>query len=83
VNHWLIGSMITTAVTVTNVALIRVIWLAGLKQTLRDALPHQRPAILRAYAACQPPPLRPPHRPGPRRSRRRWPRRTTNHRSTD
>lgn len=48
-SHW-----VTTAIVIGVVAaLVRLLaWLAGLWLILRGTAPHERPAILRAYAAC-------------------------------
>jgi hypothetical protein len=35
------------------VAVGRLMWIAGLVLALRGSAPHERPAILRAYATCQ------------------------------
>ncbi|GGM51248.1 hypothetical protein ACFFX1_08680 [Dactylosporangium sucinum] len=62
---WLIGSLLTAVVSTTALLVSRLVWLAGLKEALSNSHPHQRPAIIRAYATCQPVAAR-TRDPGPR-----------------
>ena len=56
---WLVTTLITAVITFLGGLITRIIWLAGLRHVLRDTNADDRPAILHAYATCQPPALKP------------------------
>jgi hypothetical protein len=58
VDPWLATTLITAVITFLGGLITRIIWLAGLRHVLRDTSARDRPAILHAYATCQPPGLK-------------------------
>jgi hypothetical protein len=53
-NHWLAATLITSTTAILGPLAACLVWLAGLRHVLYGAKPSDRPAILRAYAVCQP-----------------------------